>query len=941
MWLDFNNKGKFSRLQFDTALRVLNLQGPLLKVRRTKLFSMMDVQRKGEVGIRQWREFFGYSLDMDDDESHFDSLDSLTGSKGARLLNKVKFAARFGSLALKRRNSCYIADYADSALGDEDRAAKLPALGSILEKLAAEDEMELSPSRKRTLAAFMPTEEQSAEASAICQDLKELDLSGIKALAYVLQAKCGSISKAFDWMDYNQQGSVARVQWETAAIVLNIDLEAVTGVTSADVFQQMQNKNGRIGKRAWNKFFSDLLSPEEFEAMQERRKGLKDRTKKVLKEKLMSPAVKPETPVKVEARAKTESTTAVPQPSIQRRTEKLTSRQSSVRRSKTKIAIQSRSTSGDSGEEGKEKTEIKDPVCVVTQESPPLPPSPPPAVAVPIVPKPQPQSPPKPERLPLVIEAPKPPPSPKPPELKKTTPRPKVPAPKPLNVPPEPPTVLPKPSVPTPEPSAPKAPTPTPPAPPAPPQHKAKRDATPEPPKATGVARVSPVVAFDMPPREVAVNVPIQKEPPKKPAPPTPPTRSERLAEAVVTLKERQPEVTTESDELRRRLCEDLECLEEGEFRELSIKRAERQVVEEVCRLLDLWINFEGDKLTVGKVGPDLLEIKRRIEAMQPGDYIIFDRTRPVDHLQYIKSVAEALGRQVADTGQGLEIVHMGSGDALEFKEAIYNMLRNLRSGEVVHFPSEINNNDKLEVVRSAALDLELRVQKLKHTSAHNTVLAVGRLDNWELEAYGDIERLRPGDIITFGTRDSSGTSRTEPWLRSAPQHGLPPICRQLLDQFGNELGCMVSESKECDVTIVTIIRPADEHVFVSEDEGDVIKITDVEDANLQERVGMVFQQYASGKQGRTCLLLRKPDLTIFVEEVLHIKRIRSLTEEARLNIEDVYEEILELQVDMGSSYYHGITMEYFQVFLSEVVNILGWSLGATVKQLLEWQACW
>jgi len=312
--------------------------------------------------------------------------------------------------------------------------------------------------------------------------------------------------------------------------------------------------------------------------------------------------------------------------------------------------------------------------------------------------------------------------------------------------------------------------------------------------------------------------------------------------------------------------------------------------------------------------------------------------------LQYIKSVAEALGRQLVDTGQGLEILHMGLGNVVEFKEAVYNMFQNLKSGEVVHFPSEINNNEKLEVIRSVALDLELRTQRLELMSApgitsRDTVLAVGRLDNWELEAYSDIERLQPGDVLSFGTRDSSGTSCTQPWLRSNPQGGLPPLCRHLLHRFGNELGCMVAESGEGNGTIVTIIRPDEQLDFIPKDDQDE-KREQIQDANLLERVGMIFHRYATGKQGRTLMFLRKPDLTHFIEDALHMKGIRALTEDAHFSIEAVFEEILELQVDMGSSYYHGITPEYFQVFLSEVVNILGWSLSALVGQLLEWQVC-
>eukprot|EP00971_Amphidinium_carterae_P234686 4656953-Amphidinium_carterae.2 len=108
-----------------------------------------------------------------------------------------------------------------------------------------DDESELSP-KASAARALLVTDEDTAEAEQIKEDVEELGLSGhvscqpchlccqrtenkeknsVRALAYILAAKCGSLDLAFKWLDYNWRHEFSRSAWDTAGMILHIDME--------------------------------------------------------------------------------------------------------------------------------------------------------------------------------------------------------------------------------------------------------------------------------------------------------------------------------------------------------------------------------------------------------------------------------------------------------------------------------------------------------------------------------------------------------------------------------------------------------------------------------------------------------------------------------------------------------------------------------------------
>mmetsp|Transcript_38652 Transcript_38652/g.90835 ORF Transcript_38652/g.90835 Transcript_38652/m.90835 type:complete len:295 (-) Transcript_38652:67-951(-) len=118
-----------------------------------------------------------------------------------------------------------------------------------------------------------------------------------------------------------------------------------------------------------------------------------------------------------------------------------------------------------------------------------------------------------------------------------------------------------------------------------------------------------------------------------------------------------------------------------------------------------------------------------------------------------------------------------------------------------------------------------------------------------------------------------------------------------------------------------------------------------------QLKLTRLFEIYSSGTRGGVRVFLRKPDLQRFMEDArkmhqwkhrLHQKhrRIHASTNNHLSQFEEMAEELfdqtLELQEDLGTRISHGITYDFFQVFVGRSANILGWCLPGFLRAMLE-----
>lgn len=101
--------------------------------------------------------------------------------------------------------------------------------------------------------------------------------------------------------------------------------------------------------------------------------------------------------------------------------------------------------------------------------------------------------------------------------------------------------------------------------------------------------------------------------------------------------------------------------------------------------------------------------------------------------------------------------------------------------------------------------------------------------------------------------------------------------------------------------------------------------------------VARVFQQYASGRWIGQTLFLRYGDLKGFAEDLKYVTpNVDTKLYRFTGMFEYVFEDTLQLQIDMGVRVRHGLTLEWFQIFLQKIILRLGMEFVPVLFRLLE-----
>lgn len=115
--------------------------------------------------------------------------------------------------------------------------------------------------------------------------------------------------------------------------------------------------------------------------------------------------------------------------------------------------------------------------------------------------------------------------------------------------------------------------------------------------------------------------------------------------------------------------------------------------------------------------------------------------------------------------------------------------------------------------------------------------------------------------------------------------------------------------------------------------------VTTNEDELIKLQVEKLFNLYTSVKRGSSLRILRKSDLIRFIEDVNAVQwlhRRNRIVERFELIAENLFDEVLELQVDMGSGIRYGIVLEFFHVFIGRAAARLSWSQVSFLMAVLE-----
>lgn len=830
-WFDFNKRSRISRFAWETGARMLNL-GKRLNIKPLRPFTIMS--KGNEISLKDWRAFFGEQTPEDEGaEEEDDGLGSDSGTKGAK---KVPHGLRRARSELSkltessgRRKSKDDADLPCSAgrlslnsISEDDELRLMPTSPTALPNLASlmqlgdeeDDDHEGSstPSGRFRKAAknLRETDAHIAEAEQLAEEIQELELKGLKALAYIFTAKCGSLDGAFRWLDCNSKGAFANVQWQTAITVMHIDIQALTGVRPRDIFLKMGGKSGRVTKKSWDRFFANEVDDWLRSKMSGLQEAFEARSRKRLR-KMWKESLSPSAAQGGEKDGSTSSN----------RRDRGAGAEPTARASSRRPSIAGKG-GGESGSEAVAGAAGAGRGSRSHGQS---------------------------------REA-------------------------------------------------------------ASSSHAADDDR-----KGGSATRLS-VAKGQGGSRNRSSSSRCSVVGPGGADTSGPDANSAVGSESRQSLQKSSPEVP-DTDRFKMRMMEELSSLAPDEGREYkNLTRAERVALREVAAIFDIWLGNDGQATLLYRIGPVGEGIVTRLEEVNPGERLEIPGL-PAVRCAFASAKAEGLSLWgAAVDGKGglktLTVFNLG-GNIEEFLAGITRTLKELAPGQVVDFPWSLLDESRQEVIRSTVADLGM----MSHEFGDQ--LSVGNLSSFAAHVRHVLEELDSSSLHTF-VADERCPERV-------PGEGLPALARRIVRTLAEAAGDSASESEdENGAKVVNVLGGGG---LRSPMAFPVAKPLELDEEGIKENVRRLFGVYATGTQGRNTFL-RKPDLYRLTDDAA-AQRNQKVEKDAMEDIETVYDETLELQVDMGSRVHRGITVDYFQVFLTKVSTLLGWSLSSLLMALLEW----
>jgi len=844
-WFDLGSRGLISRSQFSAGLEIMKVEEPLKSaIKNARLFAQIDSTHSGAIDREDWQEFFSDRGDC--------RVGKGVSSKVAKTLERVRLMKTFFANASRRRS---IKDDMDFAAGSHKRSS----LQLILE-LAEEEEEDaktLESGGARRLKArsdLMETDMDRAVAQQVKDDIKRLDLRGIKALAHVFISKFGSLDGAFAWLDPTCKGYFPRVNWETGLLVMHVDIEELTGLSTQDIYAQMMALSGMITKESWDAFFygeldeSDIAElaaahakflqsakrriGEKFTAEARAVRGRSSRKRASGVARMSSPGAAARdlhTPSKQEQGDASEnfSLASTPEPGTQRASTDLNGSESrrpgsKVRRRRSSKARRRLSSNA------RNEAAFAEPKTHVDVES----------------------------------------------------------------------------------------------------THRGDGDD----------AAIEANIALKSS-RRPSVEVPVDVE--QVPA---------GLADdASKTKSSRRPSAQNMSQQARQRILDEIRGLGKDQSLDYkSLTSADRVLVEGLAKDLGFVCVSNGESLVVLREGEECGRIRKALGAVPLGQSLrLTDLSK--NHQLLAQLLAECLGLrsigQTSGTNDETEPstfeVSSGSKSLQDFRSRVHAELNALRPGQVKDYPATLST-EEVAVVRDIAKTVGLVSHSLDTESSAGSAISVGHLNDFAGEVRAEVAALREGQAQSYG-----------------PDRVHHPLMEHMVRLVAGELGLGVSSTQNDRDEVSLIVergavrsscssptatgspiatssrsRPASGRKVVGgAKRPSSVNPTDDEETiiELRERV---FYTVATGVQGRN-KFLRKIDLNNFLRSTCtKQKHDLDIVLDA---VAHIYDDTLELQCDMGARIYHGITLDYFQVFLTKVSKALGMSLMALLMALLDW----
>jgi hypothetical protein len=258
-------------------------------------------------------------------------------------------------------------------------------------------------------------------------------------------------------------------------------------------------------------------------------------------------------------------------------------------------------------------------------------------------------------------------------------------------------------------------------------------------------------------------------------------------------------------------------------------------------------------------------------------------------------------------------------------------MLKALKPGEVVSLPSA----GVLSALQQAALveaadELGYFHDYVKGAEGH--ILQIGNLKVFEAQCKRQLLMLSVGNndcdatVYIGGHNDRLGNS-----------NGLSLLERKMVENIAGEYGlhCKALKGSAAEetaegacagLTMKVCKRKKGAKTETKEESSD-----EEDEVIIKETLDQVFCRYSSGKHE----LLRRSDVHVFLKDACAARGIQANDKLPFVAaVEDVFDDTLELQVDMGSQFHQGLVKEFFQVFMVKAAASFGASLSGFLSSL-------
>lgn len=385
-----------------------------------------------------------------------------------------------------------------------------------------------------------------------------------------------------------------------------------------------------------------------------------------------------------------------------------------------------------------------------------------------------------------------------------------------------------------------------------------------------------------------------------------------------------------DDDFFRSRLKGEMSALQADESRRyLGLTGVEASLAREFAASLGLWVGRGGlgsGDLLVLKEGEGTGELRKLLRRAAPGEFVSLPRLRR-DLFLYTCATSEELGLvndQPPDlssaAGGNLTAWNLG-GDLSDFARGTRRVIQKLGPGDELVYPAAFF--DRWKLVQEVAAGLRVACEMLRDICG--TRLHVGNLEQFERETALDLAGLQEEDKKEYASTSVSHLKLHIVQLLSL-QLGL--WTQTTTDEVGGQ--------------VLSVSLEPNSPAQVDKDGERTVSLQ-----MIKQWCEEVFTSFASGTQEGQAVFLRKVDLHNFVDEAhkaharkkgakVDAQRRASMVHRCLKAVDEVFDDTYELQKDIGSKVRHGLCLEFFQVFLTKVAEVQGWSLISLLFAILN-----